>query len=422
MAEAARDPREIITPDAFSVAPDLLGLPLARPLRRAVAMLIDLIAIAILTGAGWFFLGLGLAYSLFRFAGRPSRGAISKGSRWITFGSLGSLVLVVTLAGGWRSCFSAAEIPMDIGGADGVALTMLGEAGATVAELIALRRAGDAEEARVAALAIADRLGSQGVTPAEIAEVLQGVAETGMEPWAYDAIEAALESIDTVQTVGRAGADSLLIAYAGAVQAGDSTRAEPLRSPLVNALANDRLDAQRVQIERLRAKNESLEDELEETAQGRGLIAMILSLADEVGIGFGWAGLYFMFFPTFWRGMTPASGFFEFVWLDWMGSRSVGGLPSIGSVGTRPRFSPAWWGFSRCSGTRTGKHATIGSPRPLSSRNESDRRLLKWTSRARGRREEEPSQNLRRRLATSSGRSPILDPSSSSVEASRDTS
>ncbi len=82
MAEAARDPREITTPDAFSVAPDLLGLPLARPLRRAVAMLIDLIAIAILTGAGWFFLGLGLAYSLFRFAGRPSRGAISRGSRW----------------------------------------------------------------------------------------------------------------------------------------------------------------------------------------------------------------------------------------------------------------------------------------------------------------------------------------------------
>ncbi len=143
------------------------------------------------------------------------------------------------------------------------------------------------------------------MTPAEIAEVLQGVAETGMEPWAYDAIEAALASIDTVQTVGRAGADSLVIAYAGAVQAGDSTRADSLRSPLVNAPATDRLDAQRVQIERLRAKNESLEDELEETGQGGGLIGMILSLADEVGIGFGWAGLYFTFFPTFWRGMTP---------------------------------------------------------------------------------------------------------------------
>ena len=26
---------------------------------------------------------------------------------------------------------------------------------------------------------------------------------------------------------------------------------------------------------------------------------------DEVGIGFGWAGLYFTFFPMFWRGMTP---------------------------------------------------------------------------------------------------------------------
>src|SRR5690606_2285014 len=44
------DPREIITPATVTVAPELLGLPLARPWRRGVAILIDLLLCAILVG------------------------------------------------------------------------------------------------------------------------------------------------------------------------------------------------------------------------------------------------------------------------------------------------------------------------------------------------------------------------------------
>lgn len=42
--------REIVTPYAFTVAPDLLGQPLATPTRRGVAILIDLFLISVLTG------------------------------------------------------------------------------------------------------------------------------------------------------------------------------------------------------------------------------------------------------------------------------------------------------------------------------------------------------------------------------------
>ena len=45
----ARDPRSLITPEAFDVAPDLLGLPLATPGRRLAAILVDLAVIGVIT-------------------------------------------------------------------------------------------------------------------------------------------------------------------------------------------------------------------------------------------------------------------------------------------------------------------------------------------------------------------------------------
>ncbi len=48
-----RDPRTIVTPCAFRVAPDLLGLPLAGPMRRALGMLIDLMVIGVFALLGW---------------------------------------------------------------------------------------------------------------------------------------------------------------------------------------------------------------------------------------------------------------------------------------------------------------------------------------------------------------------------------
>ena len=62
-------PRQTITPDSFSVAPELLGQPLAGPSRRALAMLLDITLIAILIKIGWSALfGVGLVFLLLRFS------------------------------------------------------------------------------------------------------------------------------------------------------------------------------------------------------------------------------------------------------------------------------------------------------------------------------------------------------------------
>ena len=49
MATTSKDPRTIITPDAFSVDPPLLGTPLAQPWRRGVALLIDILFVGLST-------------------------------------------------------------------------------------------------------------------------------------------------------------------------------------------------------------------------------------------------------------------------------------------------------------------------------------------------------------------------------------
>ena len=76
--ETPQDPREIITPDAFSVAPELLGKPLATPWRRGAAMAIDLVAISLLTRTGGFFLGLAASFFFLRLAYRSKGGRFGK--------------------------------------------------------------------------------------------------------------------------------------------------------------------------------------------------------------------------------------------------------------------------------------------------------------------------------------------------------
>ena len=54
---AVADTRRWVTPEDLNVAPTLLGLPLARPGQRLVAMGIDLAAIGTMSSLanGWFF-------------------------------------------------------------------------------------------------------------------------------------------------------------------------------------------------------------------------------------------------------------------------------------------------------------------------------------------------------------------------------
>lgn len=91
------DPKSIVTPDAFSVTPELLGTPLAKPGRRLLAMLVDLVLIGFLQLLGWRVLGGLVGLTLFRLATRRPDGAPATRARKLGMGCAGVVVLVVAV-------------------------------------------------------------------------------------------------------------------------------------------------------------------------------------------------------------------------------------------------------------------------------------------------------------------------------------
>jgi uncharacterized RDD family membrane protein YckC len=78
---AVKDTRRWITPEPLNLAPALIGMPLATPARRAGAMAVDLLVLALLTGVSGLWLLAGLALVLLQLRQRqrmapPGRRAI----------------------------------------------------------------------------------------------------------------------------------------------------------------------------------------------------------------------------------------------------------------------------------------------------------------------------------------------------------
>jgi predicted PurR-regulated permease PerM len=95
--DPAHDPRDRITPYAFELDEALLGIELASPSRRLVALLIDLLLAAIIANTAGILVGIVVAFLFFRLAmwqriDRPLK-------RWAraTLVFVGALVLFVTV-------------------------------------------------------------------------------------------------------------------------------------------------------------------------------------------------------------------------------------------------------------------------------------------------------------------------------------
>jgi uncharacterized RDD family membrane protein YckC len=92
-----KDPRTIVTPDAFSVSETVLGKPLATPKRRGLAMFIDLLIIQQLSHISSFLLGLALAGVLFLLGSQKKQKAVGSGIGRF-FNWLGIVIIVAVIA------------------------------------------------------------------------------------------------------------------------------------------------------------------------------------------------------------------------------------------------------------------------------------------------------------------------------------
>jgi uncharacterized RDD family membrane protein YckC len=271
-----RDPRSIVTPDAFELSKELLGHRLASPRRRLAAILVDLLVIGAITALTQSFaLVLGVvAAALFIRAGfrrTPVRGSVFNRAMRGSVGCLGVLIAIVTAA------LWAAFGP---GGRGERPLTI------TVDRPIAP----DAAPVRDPATGAAARFGTQGVEPRDVLAVADEVSLYSTE-----------EALEAYAALLRSGREGEL----------DAVRREALRSRLLRDLAADTLRALEATAVALRSRVADLEGDLadtraalEEAEEGGGFLGWLRRIVDELGFGFGWAALYFTVMTTWWKGQT----------------------------------------------------------------------------------------------------------------------
>lgn len=303
-----QDPRTIITPDAFSVAPELLGLPLARPWRRLVAILIDLALVGLLANAPSVLFAFAGAGMLFLLAYRGRKVGVGSKVARATIGCVGAVIVFVAVLAVWAAvAFDEDTVLTEVEGETGepVPVTL----GAAM-DLVSVFQAEDSAEARAAAERVVERLEEQGISRAQMESVLSDVADEADDP-----VVRAVQ-----QVVGRAAPgpdyeelplDSLLRTYRQARTDGDSVTEAEVGALLGRRLAKAELDERERHIVGLEARAERLSGELDaaeaelEEERNRGPVATIVGLLDQLGLGLGWSGLYFTFLTAFFRGRTP---------------------------------------------------------------------------------------------------------------------
>jgi len=291
MTTNVRDPRSIVTPDAFDVSEAMLGLPLATPARRAGGMAIDLVVIGLITAFVsdwayflWGVIGLVMLQLAFRTpVGSWTRGQFGRVSAWVFRGSVGCLGLLILLLVGlvWlgsRDEFREAQIDRALG--------ELAERGVEVEgvedidDLPEFVRQLDGPALTAEARAIDSVLTAEAAAlePAEVADAL--VALDG--PGAPDSVEVA-----------------------GVVVPADVWTGT-LRRRAVDLFASDTVESLGQTLERRAGQIEELREDLavaEEEAD-TGFFAVVRDVFGQLGSAFGVWTLYFTVATVVLKGRT----------------------------------------------------------------------------------------------------------------------
>jgi RDD family len=93
VTQPLRERQRWITPEPLNLAPELVGLPLATPLRRAIAMALDLAVVGMLTGISGAWLWAGLALVLLQLHNRPRHAPPSR-RQWVGWAAVALIALL----------------------------------------------------------------------------------------------------------------------------------------------------------------------------------------------------------------------------------------------------------------------------------------------------------------------------------------
>lgn len=386
---ASRDPRSIITPDALVVADELVGTPLASPRRRAAALAIDglvILFITAITSSFGLILGVIVAVLFVRagFRRTPVKGSVFGRAMRFSVGCLGLAVGLVTAALWFTFGFDLErdptevlqnlDVPVETGAAAIAPLVAQGiipevdlgedreDAVETAAELIEALDAVGLERGllREVLLASVDEDESWASGWPATLDSLFAEPAAPTEPVADEDAESVRAEIEALSDEEALRAYATLLADAEASGSTGDPRMALLRGRLLDAFAGDSIQQLERRIERLTDDVDDAERALRRTeneleaAESRSIGSRVLDLADDLGFGFGWAGLYLTVMLSWWKGQTVGKRLLgiRVVRLDgepitwWIAFERAGGYAAglfTGLLG----FAQVWWDANR---------------------------------------------------------------------------
>ena len=337
MSNRPRDPREIITPDAFTVLPELLGIGLARPSRRLVAIAIDGLLIAILSRVGGtMLLALGVAGILWRSARRDPKKAAA-----------GAPQQRSVLRVGLRVASLIAFIVFLVAAGDWIMDRNKGDNGSKAdAAARSTRDDGDNDDVDFDANNIDLKDLGLGISDMNIMPVMMSYSKAG------DSASAAAHADSIARWISRKP-DSMhtRLAVAMVDVFGDTPGSAALRSSLRAYIPTDTVSGTRAlerqneklerQVRALRNDKKELEKQIETEKKGFTVKKMLNSLSDVLGFGFGWSALYFTALTMLMKGQTPGKKLLgiRVIRLDgqpitgWLAFERFGGYAASAAIG-----------------------------------------------------------------------------------------
>jgi len=351
-----QDPRTIVTPYAFSVHPDLLGLPLATPWQRLGALAIDGVVIIGLGRLGGITLAIASALLLFWLAIRkPGKDIVGKLFRF-SVGCLGVVVMAATiLVVVFLELADDPETPAESRSVEVGSSSIAGTEGMSLSNLLILapavldlNRTEDAEEARALVEEIAEEAREGGMPLREIRAGLEGLMPEDL-PWS----DQRQEMLDDAMASLRTG----LPEFEGNVSA---TQAVDAQSVITDSVALDSISTLNELVQDLDVERRELATDLQaatvslEETENAGMMDWFLNLIDDLGIGFGWGALYLTIIHAWWKGRSVGKKIFRIrvVMIDkrplnlWLSFERVGGYAAGLATGMLG-FAQIFWDPNR---------------------------------------------------------------------------
>ncbi|KXI30799.1 RDD family protein [Paraglaciecola hydrolytica] len=282
-----KETRQIVTPYAFHVSPELFGTALARPKKRAMAIGIDLLLVAILSQSASFVLAGVAAVTFFRAGNRLNLKKRFNSAR-LGLRFMAAFLLFVFAWGLFgefedKDNFATTDSAI-VSGVNGIALAAISAkyllAANTLVEDVNAAKCQPTYECW-------QTLGD------EFVAALVEISATKND--SNDLLEAFLEISD--EQLSSTEKEQLSVHLQQQIPRNNLNLPEfknPFENPLKNA---------EEQVTTTNKLTEQIPAEKEEPKVG--IIAWVESLIEDLGLGFGWAAFYFSIFTGWWKGQTP---------------------------------------------------------------------------------------------------------------------